>query len=147
MEHGTLSEVTGFEEGPAVLDIAGTSRKEYGPMNRIAPFTLAALLVVGATSVVAAQTPTDTTHKAAPAYRRTVPDSLVKLAKVSEDSARGLAMTRVPSGTLQAVMLQRLRGKLVWSFVIRDPAKAGNTEVYVDAVSGGFIDPTQKASS
>jgi len=116
-------------------------------MNRIALFTLAALLVVGATGVAAAQNPTDTVHKAAPAYRRTVPDSLLKLAKISEDSARGLAMGKVPSGTLQAVMLQRLRGKLVWSFVIRDPAKAGNTEVYVDATSGGFVDPTQKASS
>ena len=44
-------------------------------------------------------------------------------------------------------MLQRLRGKLVWSFVIRDPAKAANTEVYIDAENGSFFDPTQKASS
>jgi len=124
-------------------------------MNRIAPLTLATLLLVGATGVVAAQNPADTIKKAtptptptaAPAYKRTVPDSLVKLVKITEDSARGLAMSKVQSGTLQAVLLQRLRGKLVWSFVIRDPAKAANTEIYIDAVNGSFVDPTQKASS
>ena len=122
-------------------------------MNRIAPLTLATLLLVGATGVVAAQNPADTIKKvtptptAAPAYKRTVPDSLVKLVKISEDSARGLALSKVQSGTLQAVLLQRLRGKLVWSFVIRDPAKAANTEIYIDAVNGSFVDPTQKASS
>jgi len=120
-------------------------------MNRIAPLTLATLFLVGATGVVAAQNPADTIKKAtptaAPAYKRTVPDSLVKLVKISEDSARGLALSKVQSGTLQAVLLQRFRGKLVWSFVIRDPAKAANTEVYIDAVNGSFVDPTQKASS
>jgi uncharacterized membrane protein YkoI len=116
-------------------------------MNRIAPLTLAGLLLVGATGIAAAQVQRDTVKRAAPAYRRTVPDSLLKLAKVTEDSARGLALGRIPSGTLQAIMLQRLRGKLVWSFVIRDPAKAANTEVYIDAENGSYFDPTQKASS
>jgi len=119
-------------------------------MNRFAPITLAGLLLVGAAGVVAAQDPADTIKKApaaTPAYQRTVPDSLVKLAKISEDSARGLALSKVQSGTLQAIMLQRFKGKLVWSFVIRDPAKAANTEVHVDAVNGKFVDPTQRASS
>jgi uncharacterized membrane protein YkoI len=117
-------------------------------MKSVAPLTLAALLLVGVAGAAVAQQsyPSDTTHKQA-SVRRTVPDSLLSQVKVSEDSARVLALARVPNGTLQAIVLERRRGKLVWSFAIREPAKSANTEVYVNAMDGSIVNPTQKSSS
>ena len=117
-------------------------------MKSVAQFALAVVLLAGVAGTVAAQQPypTDTTHRQA-AVRRTVPDSLLSQVKVSEDSARALALARVPNGTLQAILLERRRGKLVWSFAIRDPAKSANTDVYVNALDGSIMNPTQKSSS
>jgi len=123
-------------------------------MNTVAAVLSA--LVLGA-GVAAAQTPTptDSTKKYAqdpqtmqtPSYRRTVPDSLVAQAKISEDSARTLAMSKVPNGVIQTLTLERRRGKLVWSFAIRDPAKPGNTQVFVDALDGSITSGNMKSSS
>jgi uncharacterized membrane protein YkoI len=125
-------------------------------MNTVAAVLSA--LVLGA-GVAAAQspTPTDSTKKVAqnpqamqmqtPSYRRTVPDSLVAQAKITEDSARTLAMSKVPNGVIQTLTLERRRGKLIWSFAIRDPAKSGNTQVFVDALDGSITSGNQKSSS
>ncbi|HKC46637.1 MAG TPA: PepSY domain-containing protein [Gemmatimonadales bacterium] len=125
-------------------------------MNTVASIVLSAL-VLGA-GVSAAQTPTpDTTKKVmqqsmqaptqTPSYRRNVPDSLVAQAKITEDSARTLAMSKVPNGVIQTLTLERRRGKLVWSFAIRDPAKSGNTQVLIDALDGSIMSGNQKSSS
>lgn len=117
-------------------------------MNSVATFTLTMLLAVGAASAAAAQQPAsaDTVHRTAPAYRRIVPDSLLGQVRVSEDSARGLALARVPNGTLQTLTLMRDHGKLVWSFVIKPQQKAGTAKVYVDAMDGTVSTTEQKAS-
>jgi len=47
------------------------------------------------------------------AQERNVPDSLVAKAKVSEDSARAVALKRVP-GDLQSITLVSRRGRLSW---------------------------------
>lgn len=118
-------------------------------MNTVAIVALSAV-VLGA-GVSAAQSPTsmDSSKKTMqmPAYRRTVPDSLVAQAKVTEDSARTLAMSKVPNGAIQTLTLERRRGKLVWSFAIRDPAKSGSTQVFVDALDGSVTSGNQKSSS
>jgi len=82
-----------------------------------------------------------------PTYRRTVPDSLVAQARITEDSARSLALSKVPNGVIQTLTLERRRGKLVWSFAIRDPAKSGNTQVLIDALDGSIMSGNQKSSS
>jgi uncharacterized membrane protein YkoI len=117
-------------------------------MKSVAQFALTAVLLVGVAGAAAAQQsyPSDTTKKQT-SVRRTVPDSLLSQVKVSEDSARALALGRVPNGTLQAIVLERRRGTLVWSFAIRDPAKPRNTEVYVNAMDGSILNPTQKPAS
>ncbi|HMA44241.1 MAG TPA: PepSY domain-containing protein [Gemmatimonadales bacterium] len=117
-------------------------------MRSLAPLALAVVLMAGVAGVAAAQQtpPADPMHSQG-TYKRTVPDSLLSQAKVSEDSARALALTRVPNGMVQALVLERQRGKLVWSFAIRDPAKSGNTEVVVNAMDGSILKPSQKSSS
>jgi uncharacterized membrane protein YkoI len=76
---------------------------------------------------------------AAPAYKRDVPDSLVSKTKITEDSARAIALRRVPGGTIQELELEREDGKLVYSFDIKVAGKAGITEVQVDAVTGKIV--------
>lgn len=95
--------------------------------------------------VAAAQQPTskDTTHQA-PTYTRHVPDSLLPAAKVTEDSARALALHRV-RGTVQALELEREHGKVIWSFDVKVHGRAGITEVNVDAVSGKITGVSHEA--
>jgi uncharacterized membrane protein YkoI len=117
-------------------------------MKSVAQFALAGLLLAGVAGAAGAQQsyPSDSTKKQASVHRM-VPDSLLSQVKVSEDSARALAIARVPNGTVQAIVLERRRGTLVWSFAIRDPAKPRSTEVYVNALDGSIMNPTQKSSS
>jgi len=76
---------------------------------------------------------------AAPAYKREVPDSLMAKVKVSEDSARAIALRRVPGGTVQALELEREGGRLIYSWDIKVAGKPGITEVHVSAVSGRIL--------
>jgi uncharacterized membrane protein YkoI len=107
--------------------------------------TATALLTVGGASAAMAQQPaaTDTAHKAT--YTREVPDSLLAQAKVGEDSARALALHRVPGGAVQALELEREGGKLIWSFDIKVEGKPGITEVNVDALDGAIVDVAHEA--
>ena len=124
-------------------------------MNTVA-IALSALVLGAGVAAAQSPTPIDSTKKATqsysapaqtPTYRRTVPDSLVAQAKITEDSARTLAMSKVPNGVIQTLTLERRRGKLVWSFAIRAPAKPGNTQVLVDALDGSVMSGNQKSSS
>ena len=72
------------------------------------------------------------------ATQRNVPDSLVSKAKVSEDSARAVALKRVP-GTVQGVALERERSRLMWDFKIQRNGRKGTTEVEVNAMTGRII--------
>ena len=126
-------------------------------MNTVASLVLSALVLGAGVSAAQTPTPVDSTKKVTqqsmqapmqtPSYRRTVPDSLAAQAKITEDSARTLALSKVPNGVIQTLTLERRRGKLVWSFAIRDPAKSGNTQVLVDALDGSIMSGNQKSSS
>jgi len=76
---------------------------------------------------------------AAPAYKREVPDSLIAKVKVSEDSARAIALRRVPGGTVQALELEREGGRLIYSWDIKIAGKPGITEVHVSALTGRIV--------
>jgi len=69
---------------------------------------------------------------------RNVPDSLVSKAKISEDSARAIALKRVP-GTVQGVELSRERGRLLYEFKIQRNGRKGTTEVEVNAMTGRVV--------
>ena len=97
-------------------------------MRLLPTLTLVAALSLAAGSVAAQEsTPT-----------RNVPDSLVSKAKISEDSARAIALKRVP-GTVQGVALERERSRLMWDFKIQRNGRKGSTEVEVNAMTGKVI--------
>jgi len=72
------------------------------------------------------------------AQERNVPDSLVAKAKVSEDSARTVALKRVP-GDLQSTTLMSRRGRLSWVFEVKRTGRAGTTKVTVNANNGRVV--------
>ncbi|MDB4873965.1 MAG: PepSY domain protein [Gemmatimonadetes bacterium] len=69
-------------------------------------------------------------------YKRDVPDSLVKKAKVTEAAAVAKAQAAVPKGSIDALELEHENGKLLWSFDFKVPGKTGIDEVQVNAVTG-----------
>src|SRR5216117_1921332 len=95
-------------------------------MRLLTSLTIVAAVTCAAGSL-AAQEPT-----------RNVPDSLVAKAKISEDSARAIALKRVP-GTLQSTELERERGRLMYDFKIQRTGRNGTTEVEVSAMNGKVV--------
>jgi uncharacterized membrane protein YkoI len=69
-------------------------------------------------------------------YKRDVPDSLARKAKVSEASAVAKAKAKIPHGTIDALELENEDGKLLWSFDFKVPGKTGIDEVNVNALTG-----------
>jgi uncharacterized membrane protein YkoI len=74
----------------------------------------------------------------APGMKRDVPDSLVAKAKVNEDSARAVALKRVP-GTVESIALAKMRTRLVYTFEIQRSGRKGLTKVEVNAATGHVI--------
>ena len=73
------------------------------------------------------------------AYKKDIPDSLVKAAKISEETAAAAAQKRVPKGTIQAVELERENKKLIYSYELKVPGRSGVEEVNVDAMTGKVV--------
>jgi hypothetical protein len=95
---------------------------------RLAPcMVVAACVIVG--SGARAQT----------SYKRDIPDSLAKLAKIDERAAATVAQKRVPRATIEAVELEREHGKLMFSYDMKTAGKSGIDEVNVDAITGKVI--------
>jgi uncharacterized membrane protein YkoI len=80
-------------------------------------------------------------------YKRDVPDSLAKVAKVSEDIAAATARARVPNGKIQSVELEREKGKLIYSYDIKTTGKSGIDEVNIDATTGKIITFAHESSA
>ncbi len=93
-------------------------------MRLLSILTLLAGLCLGATGLAAQE--------------RNVPDSLVAKAKVSEDSARAVALKRVP-GDLQSTTLASRRGRLSWVFEVKRTGRTGTTKVTVNANNGRVV--------
>jgi uncharacterized membrane protein YkoI len=72
-------------------------------------------------------------------YKKELPDSLTKVAKITESMASAAAQSRVPKGKIQSVELEREDGKLIYSYDIKTTGKSGIDEVHVDATSGKVI--------
>ena len=91
--------------------------------------TLCAVLSLAAGSLAAQQ---------APGPKRNVPDSLVSQAKVSEDSARAVALKRVP-GDVESTHLVKKNGKVEWKFGIKPKGKSSMENVTVSASTGHVL--------
>jgi uncharacterized membrane protein YkoI len=72
-------------------------------------------------------------------YKREIPSSLAKLAKITEEEAAAAAQARVPKGTIQSVELEREKGKIIYSYDIKTTGASGVDEVHVDAMTGKVI--------
>jgi len=107
--------------------------------------TSIALTVVAVLSLVtgrglAAQEPAGRT------YKRAVPAELLSQTKISEDSARTLALRRVPGSVVKALELEREHGLLMWSFDLTVAGKPGVEEVEVDALTGKIVGVEHEAN-
>jgi uncharacterized membrane protein YkoI len=72
-------------------------------------------------------------------YKKHLPDSLVREAKVGEATAAATALAKVPNGKVAGVELERENGKLLYSYDIKVAGKKGIDEVQVDALTGAII--------
>lgn len=72
-------------------------------------------------------------------YKKDIPDSLAKRAKITEAAAAATAQKRVPKGAIEGVELEIEKGKLMYSYDIKTAGKSGTDEVNVDAVTGKII--------
>jgi len=96
-------------------------------------FSLAAVLSIVTVGGLAAQQP------AARAYKHEVPAALLSQTKISEDSAKTVALARVPGSAVKALELEREHGLLIWSFDLTVAGKPGIEEVEVDALTGNVV--------
>jgi len=99
---------------------------------------LALALLVAMVPVANAATTTTTTAK---------PKHHSSTAKVSEDSARAIALAQVPNGKVESKELEKEHGKLVYSFDVKVPGKSGVEEVQVDAMTGKVVNTHHETAS
>ena len=108
-------------------------------MKRLITLALVAGCSLAAKPLLAQQPTQPAKHAPAHAYKREVPDSLLRHVKITEDSARVLALHRVPGGTIEALELEHENGTLVYSWDVKVPGKAGITEVQISAIDGKVV--------
>ncbi len=68
---------------------------------------------------------------------------LMKEAKISMRSAKAIALAKVPGATLESGEIERENGRLIYSFDLKTPGRAGIDEVNVDAITGKLVGRTQ----
>ena len=73
------------------------------------------------------------------AQERNVPDSLVGKAKISEDSARAVALKRVPGDVKGIALAKSGKTRLVYTFKVQRSGRTGLTDVLVNANTGKVI--------
>ena len=78
-----------------------------------------------------------------PSYKRDLPDSLVRQAKVTEEAAIAVARKAVPKGEIASIELEREGGRLIYSMDVKTAGKSGIDEVNVDAKTGKRIGKVQ----
>jgi len=64
---------------------------------------------------------------------------LQKEAKISHEQAEKIALAHVKHGKIESSELEREKGKLIYSFDIREAGRKDVTEVNVDAMNGKIV--------
>lgn len=98
---------------------------------RLITAALPCLLTLASVRPAAAQQQTPVRRN----YERQIPAALLAQVKIGEDSARGLALAKVP-GDIEAVELLRDHGNLLWVWDVKVKGRRGITEVSVNAIDG-----------
>ena len=73
--------------------------------------------------------------------------ALHKAAKISEDSARVIALAAVPGATVKEGELEKEKGKLIWSFDLKVAGNKGVEEIWVDAITGKVINRAHESDA
>jgi uncharacterized membrane protein YkoI len=106
-------------------------------------FAAATLFALGAHSAEGQ----DTTHHAKAARKSATKTSLKAQARITEDSARVIALSGLPNGSkVRESELEREKGTIVWSFDIKVPGKAGVEEVLVSALDAHVVDRSHESA-
>ena len=67
-------------------------------------------------------------------------ENLKAMAKISKDSAKVIALSKVPAGSkVRSSELEREKGTIVYSFDIRVPKQSGIEEILVSALDGSVV--------
>ncbi|HXT17653.1 MAG TPA: PepSY domain-containing protein [Gemmatimonadaceae bacterium] len=82
-----------------------------------------------------------------PSYKRDLPDSLARQARVTEAAAIAVAKKAVPNGKVSSIELEREGGRLIYSMDVKAAGKSGTDEVNVDAKTGKMIGKVQHESA
>jgi hypothetical protein len=81
------------------------------------------------------------------AAKTTPKATLLQTATVKEDEAKRIALgTAGPGATIAKGGIETEDGCLVYSYHVRDPAKTGQTEVFVDAGTGVVLKQEQEGA-
>ena len=72
-------------------------------------------------------------------YKRELPDSLLRHARIAEREAATIAAKRVPAAKIVAVELEREKGRLIYSYDMKIEGRPGTEEVNIDAATGKVI--------
>ena len=64
---------------------------------------------------------------------------LQKMAKVTPEEAKKIATGNAPGASITKGGIETEEGCLVYSYHVKDPAKSGQTEVFVDAGNGNVL--------
>ena len=112
----------------------------------IAVAIAATTTVAGAQGSTAKSTAAKSTMKAGtmPKRHRTMKKeetqaALLKEAKISEETARATALKEVPNASVKSEEIERENGKLIYSYDLTVPGKAGIDEVNVNAMTGAVV--------
>jgi len=80
----------------------------------------------------------DTSHHVRKAAQKA--NSLKAQARITEDSARVIALAGLPAGSMvRESELEREKGTIVWSFDIKAPGRTGIEEVLVSALDAHVV--------
>jgi Peptidase propeptide and YPEB domain len=108
------------------------------------------LLVVGAIGLISATAGSAQATRGTRRMKEDKPGQLAS-ARITPDSARSLARTRVPGATIADEGIEMEAGKLVYSFDMKTRGRRGIDEVLIDALTGVVISvdhegPAQEAA-
>lgn len=85
-------------------------------------------------------TPQKTPRKHHTAKHSWTETELRSMAKISEDSARRIALAQVSNGTVKSSELEHEKGTVVYSYDITVPGRTGVEEVLVSAIDGHVVE-------
>lgn len=102
-------------------------------MTRISILAVACALVCSLPHRASAQ------HTRAAAGQTNIDPALAAETKISLDSARAIALGKLPNGSVASEELERENGHLIYSFDVKLAGKSGIEEVNVNALTGKVL--------